>query len=236
MWSGPRNISTAMMRSWGSRPDTLVTDEPLYAHYLAHTGRDHPGRDEVIAAYENDPRKVVAWLTGPVPEGRPVWFQKHMTLHLTDAVPRGWLAQVRNAFLVRHPREVLLSYRKVVHDPSPRDLGFPQQTALYEHVRDVVGQDPPVVDAHDVLADPRGTLAALCAALGLPFDERMLRWEPGRRATDGVWAPHWYAAVERSTGFEPPHATDEAVPRELAAVYEECLAHYERMHAVRLRP
>ncbi|HVS01266.1 MAG TPA: HAD family hydrolase [Thermoanaerobaculia bacterium] len=236
MWSGPRNISTAMMRSWSSRADTFVTDEPLYAHYLATTGIDHPGREEVVAAYDGDWRRVVEWLTGPVPEGKAVWFQKHMTLHLTPEVGREWLGELQNAFLIRHPAEVIPSYARVRARPTVGDLGYPQQTALFEEVAAATGRTPPVVDSRDVLEDPRATLTALCAAVGVAFDEAMLSWPAGRHPQDGVWAPHWYQAVERSTGFAPYRPKQEPVPTALAGVYQQCLAHYQRMHAVRLAP
>ncbi|MFM9997009.1 MAG: HAD family hydrolase [Phycisphaerales bacterium] len=244
MWSGPRNISTAMMRSWGSRPDTFVTDEPLYAHYLEATGVDHPARDEVIAAHEIDWRKVVAWLTGPVPggpgESHTVWFQKHMTHHMLPDIDRAWLwrPEFRHAFLIRDPAEMLVSLVKVTPNPTVSDTGLPQQIELFEEARRRLsgGRVPPVVDAADVLREPRRMLAALCRALGVPFDERMLTWERGRRKTDGVWAEHWYGVVERSTGFGPYVPRRERPPERLAALLDECQGYYERMHRERLKP
>lgn len=235
MWSGPRNISTAMMRAWGSRDDTAVCDEPLYAHYLLRTGAAHPGRDEVIAAHETDWRKVAAFLTGPVPHGRRIFYQKHMSHHLLPGIDRGWLAQLTHAFLIRDPREMLTSLIKVTPNPRLEDTGLPQQLELVEFVRRQTGRTPPIVDARDVLTDPRGTLGMLCERLGVPFDEAMLSWPPGPRATDGVWARHWYAAVERSTGFEPYRAKVEDVPEEHAGLLRECAALYAELHALRLR-
>lgn len=236
MWSGPRNISTAMLRSFGSRRDTAVTDEPFYAHYLARTGIDHPGRDEVIASQPNDWRDVVAQLSGPVPDGKPVWYQKQMTLHLPPEFDFGFLDRVRNAFLIRRPEEVVRSYARKREDPTLEDLGFVQQQALFDEVRRRSGAIPPVVDAADVLRDPAGTLAALCAALGLPFDPAMLRWEAGRRATDGVWAPHWYANVEASTGFQPFTPPVDEVPERFRALVDACRPHYEALRRHRLNP
>ncbi|MFP3941073.1 MAG: HAD family hydrolase [Thermoanaerobaculia bacterium] len=235
MWSGPRNISTALMRSWGSRADTYVTDEPLYAHYLRVTGIDHPAREEILAAYENDWRKVVAWLTGPVPEGKRIWYQKHMTHHMIPEVGRDWLSGVTNCFLIREPGAVILSYSRVRPEFTAADLGLPQQTELFERVRRQTGRVPPVIDALDVLRDPRRVLGRLCDAVGVPFDEAMLSWEPGPRPTDGVWAPHWYAGVERSTGFGPPRPRTEPVPERYRALHEECREHYERLAQHRLR-
>ncbi|HND52226.1 MAG TPA: hypothetical protein PLV92_07510 [Pirellulaceae bacterium] len=235
MWSGPRNISTAMMRAWGNRADTVVVDEPLYAHYLSVTRKDHPGRDEIIETGETDWRRVVAGLTGDVPEGRSIYYQKQMTHHLLPDIGRDWLGLVTHAFLIRHPREMLTSYIKIVDSPSLEDTGFPQQTEIFEWVRANRGVTPPVVDTVDVLNDPRRMLGLLCEALGVAFDEAMLSWPPGPRATDGVWAKHWYGEVEKSTSFRPYKPKDEPVPPELADLYDQCVAHYERLYPYRLR-
>lgn len=233
MWSGPRNLSTALLRSWGNRTDTAVTDEPLYAHYLRATGVDHPARHEILAAYDDDWRKVTAWLRGPVPGGHAIWYQKHMSHHVTDEVDLGWLDALHNCFLIRDPAEVIASYAEVRHEPTLADLGLPQQWRLYSHVVDT-GGTPPVVDAADLLRDPARVLAALCAAVGVAFSERMLWWPPGRRETDGVWANHWYGAVERSTGFAPYAPREvEVTPRhsDLVAAADEI---YRRLHAHRM--
>lgn len=229
MWSGPRNLSTALMRSFENRADCSVVDEPLYAAYLHETGLDHPGRDDVIASQSTSPAEVVRALTeGPV--ATPVQYQKHMTHHVLPSVPRGPLSALTHAFLVRDPERVLTSYAKVREEPTLEDLGLPQQVELYETF------GGPVVDAADVLRDPRGTLGLLCAALGLDFDEAMLSWPPGPRGTDGVWAPHWYAGVEASTGFAPysPGSRD-PLPDRLAGLLERCLPYYEALAPYRLR-
>ena len=236
MWSGPRNISTAMMRAWENRGDCTVTDEPLYAHYLARTGLDHPGRDAVIAAGETDWRKVVDALVGPVPGGKPVWYQKHMVHHLLPHVPRDWITRLRNVLLIRDPRAVVASYVKSRAEVTPEDIGLPQQAALYDALC-AAGEPPPVIDAADFLRAPAAHLRALCAWLGIPFTGRMLRWPAGPRDTDGAWAPHWYARVRASTGFEAPR--DDPAPPDLsgepARVADACMPHYERLraHAVR---
>ncbi len=234
MWSGPRNISTAMMRAWENRGDTAVWDEPLYAYYLHATGIEHPGAAEVIAAGETDWRAVVARLTGPVPGGHAVFFQKHMTHHLLPEVDRGWLAQVVNCFLIRDPREVIASYARVRGTVTVEDVGVPQQAALFDEVRALTGRVPPVLDAADVLRDPRGMLSRLCDAVGVGFTERMLSWPPGPRASDGVWARHWYASVEDSTGFAPWEPKSHRLPDALAPLADACMADYERLHALRL--
>ena len=235
MWSGPRNISTAMMRAWGNRPDTFVCDEPLYAHYLLITGKDHPGRDEVIAAHETDWRKVAALLTGPTPGGKRIFYQKQMTHHLLPNIDRGWLAGLTHAFLIRHPREVILSYLRKNTTLDLPDTGFPQQVEIFDWVSDRAAALPPVVDARDVLEDPRRTLGRLCEALGVPFLDSMLSWPPGPRPTDGAWARHWYAEVERSTSFQPYSPSDDPVPPALAPIYDQCMPLYERLYSARLR-
>lgn len=235
MWSGPRNISTAMLRSWGNRPDTVVCDEPLYAHYLLRTGTDHPGREDVIAHHESDWRKVVDWLTGPLPAGRQIFYQKHMAHHLLPEIERGWLTSLVNCFLIREPQEMLTSLIKNLPAPSLADTGLPQQVELFESERSRLGQTPPVLDARDVLENPRGLLTALCARIEVPFREEMLSWPPGRRDTDGVWAPHWYAAVEKSTGFEAYRPKNEPVPASLRPLLTECEQLYRHLHSYRLR-
>ncbi|HVG07179.1 MAG TPA: HAD family hydrolase [Thermoanaerobaculia bacterium] len=234
-WSGPRNISTAMMRAWENRPDAIVVDEPLYAFYLDCTGLDHPGREEVIAAGETDWRKVVDFLTGPIPRGRAVFYQKHMTHHLLPEVETDWFTQVDHAFLIRDPREVLLSYVKSRPTVTADDIGVPAQLRIYEKVRELTGSDPVVIDAGEFLKAPEPHLRAWCGRLGLDFSERMLSWPPGPRDTDGVWAPHWYDAVLKSTGFEPYRERDRRVPPEHKGVIDVCLPLYEQMYERRLR-
>jgi len=235
MWSGPRNISTAMMRSWGNRPDTFVCDEPLYAHYLTRVEVDHPGVDEVMRHHETDWRKVVAWLTGPVPEGRAIFYQKHMAHHLLPEIDLAWLDEMANAFLIRDPREMLPSLGEHMARPSLTDTGLPQQLEIFERVRAAAGGVPPVIDARDVLERPEPLLRRLCDALGVPFLPQMLHWPPGRRDTDGVWARHWYAAVENSTGFRPYRAKSAPLAEHLTQLYENCLPLYRELHRWRLR-
>ncbi|HEX9706934.1 MAG TPA: hypothetical protein VGA24_04765 [Steroidobacteraceae bacterium] len=235
MWSGPRNISTAMMRAFGSRLDTSVTDEPLYAHYLKVTGVAHPGRDDVLAAHESDWRKVAEWLTGPVPEGRAIWYQKHMAHHLLPMIDRGWLDSLTHAFLIREPDEMLASLVRTYPGAGLADTGLPQQCEIFDRVADRIGRAPPVVLASDVLKNPGPMLAELCDSLDIPFLPEMLAWAPGTRATDGVWAPHWYAAVEASTGFEPHRPRRVDLTASLEGLLDECRPWYEKLYALRLR-
>jgi Sulfotransferase domain len=237
MWSGPRNISTAMMRSFENRLDTTVIDEPFYAVYLAATGANHPMKEEVMRAQSTDWRAVVDSLLGSVPEGRRVFYQKHMTHHMLLQIERGWTAQLRNAFLIRAPEDVLLSYAEVRGEATLEDIGIPQQRDLFEREADRLGYAPPVIDSADVLADPRGVLSALCVALDIPFSERMLDWPAGRRDSDGVWAPAWYGAVERSTGFSRPRTVSRSadLPYELRRVAEIGRPDYERLASFKIR-
>jgi len=236
MWSGPRNISTALMRSFENRPDTAVVDEPLYAHYLRVTGLQHPGRDDILRSQSDDWRVVTDQLTGPVPRGLRILYQKHMTHHLLPDVGRDWLAQVTNVFLIRDPAAVVASYAKVRGEPTLEDLGFPQQAEIFRRTADRLGASPPVLDAADVLAAPASLLSQLCTRLGLPFDDRMLHWPAGSRDSDGVWGPHWYGAVEASTGFAQPHAGLPSVPDRLTDLVERCQPFYDELAAHRLRP
>ncbi len=236
MWSGPRNISTAMMRAWGNRPDAVVLDEPFYGYYLAATGLDHPGRHDIIASQPSDWRDVVAALTDPVPGGKAIVYQKHMTHHLLEAVDRAWLAEMTNCFLIRDPVEVLASYARVRSAVTLEDLGLPQQVEIFEAERAHGGAVPPVLDARDVLEHPRALLERLCAAVGIAFDERMLCWPPGRRDTDGVWAEHWYAKVEVTTGFAPYRAPTEPLADVLKPLAEAAAPYYRWLYEHRMRP
>jgi hypothetical protein len=234
MWSGPRNISTAMMRAWENRADTAVIDEPFYAHYLVETGVEHPGRDEVIAAHETDADKIAAMLAGPIPGDKPIWYQKHMTQHMLPEMRLDWLERVTNCFLIRAPEAVVASFTIQRPDAEAWELGFEQQAHLFDYVRDQLGHAPPVIDAADVLKNPRGVLTALCATLRIPFSDDMLSWPAGRRASDGAWAPHWYAAVERSTGFAPYRALTRELSASQQALVDECAPYYARLAKHRL--
>jgi hypothetical protein len=236
MWSGPRNISTAMMRAFENRDDTAVIDEPFYAAYLKETGIDHPMREEVLRSQPTDWREVVRGLLGRAPGGRAVVYQKHMTHHMLPIIGREWIGECRNAFLIRAPEDVLVSYTQKREEVTLADIGFVQQRELFEAELDRLGTAPPVIDAADVLANPRGTLSTLCRALEIPFCEKMLAWPAGKRASDGVWAPAWYDAVERSTGFSPPRpaARREMLRDELKRIADAVRPHYERVAAYKL--
>ena len=238
-WSGPRNISTAMMRAWENRGDCAVSDEPLYAHYLLATQLDHPGRDEVIAAGDTDWQRVVAALTtGPAPGGQAVWYQKHMTHHLLPGMATDWIHGLDNVFLVRDPALVVASYVKSRAAVTAADIGLVQQARLFDEVAQRRGSAPPVIDAESFLRDPAGQLQRLCRSLDLPFTEairqRMLHWPAGPRASDGIWAPHWYDAVWKSTGFEPWRERRVTLSGDALRAAEECRPAYDtlRRHAI----
>jgi hypothetical protein len=236
MWSGPRNISTAMMRAWSNRADTAVIDEPFYAYYLERTGKKHPGAAEIIDQGETDWRKVAARLTTEaIPSGKRVFFQKQMTHHLLPEIDREWIVDVTNCFLIRDPREVILSYIRKNSDPELEDLGFVQQCQIFDFVRERTGSIPPVIDADDVLKNPERILRLLCEAVGVEFDKAMLHWPLGLRETDGAWAKHWYDAVARSTSFEPYKPREGNVPNSLRDIYEQCQRCYEDLHNHRLK-
>lgn len=236
MWSGPRNISTAMLRSWGSRLDTVVCDEPFYAHYLTKIdAARHPGHRETLAAHETDWRKVVAWLTGPVSTPARVFYQKHMAHHMLPEMELEWVDRLTNCFLIRQPREMLASLLEFLPEPTLADTGLPQQVALFRRLGSARGMPAPVIDGRDVLENPRRVLALLCDAVGVPFDDEMLHWSAGPRATDGAWGPFWYAKVYETTTFGvsrppvtdlPPHL--ELLARQCEELYNELVPH--RLH------
>jgi hypothetical protein len=227
-----------MMRSFGARADCAVTDEPFYGAYLVATGLTHPMREEVTASQPTDWRKVADTLLGPPPEGKPIWYQKHMTHHVLPQFGREWSDPLVNAFLIRAPAAVLASYSHKRDDFTLEEIGLPAQAELFDRAADRLGRSPPVIESQDVLADPRGTLTALCEACGVPFDGAMLSWAPGRRASDGVWAPAWYDAVERSTGFAAPRCElgVDDLPDALKPVAEAAQPIYERLARHKLGP
>ncbi len=235
MWSGPRNISTAMMRSFAARPDTTVSDEPLYAHYLStltpEARIEHPAAAEVMQSQPTDWHKVAAHLTSPC--ASPVWYQKHMAHHLTPAIDRAWLRELTNAFLIRNPAQMIASFIKVIPNPTPADLGLPQQVALFDELRTTTAITPPVFDSTDILKNPAAGLRALCEAVNIPYTDAMLTWPKGPHPADGVWAPHWYASVYDSTTFAPytppTQAPHDLVPKHLHPVLDECRALYAHL-------
>lgn len=235
MWSGPRNLSTALMYSFSSRADCAVMDEPFYAAYLAATGADHPMAAEVIAAGETDPAEVVARCLAPPPEGKAHVYQKHMCHHMIATFDRSWMAQVTNVFLIRHPARVLASYAAKRENPTLEDIGFAAQAEMVAAVR-AAGETPIVIDSADLRAAPEPMLRALCEAIGIGFDPAMLRWPAGPNPADGIWARHWYGAVHRSTGFAGPEGPLPEVDAAHRAIHDRALEIYTELAALALRP
>ena len=236
MWSGPRNLSTAMMRSFGNRADTFVSDEPFYGCFLKTSGAAHPMREEVIAAMDCDWRGVMDSLRGDPPGGSPVWYQKHMWHHMAGPIGYDDFDGFTHAFLIREPERMIASYLRKREAAAFEDFGLERQVEFFEREADRLGRPPPVVDAHDILANPEAVLSQLCSALGLKWDKAMLAWPPGPRPTDGPWAPHWYATVEASSGFGPPETEPVELPDEAQRLADRCRPYYERLAEYRLRP
>lgn len=236
MWSGPRNLSTAMMRSFSSRSDTFVSDEPFYGCFLKNTRAAHPLRKEVVAAMDCEWRSVVESLRGPPPDGSPIWYQKHMWHHMTGPVGYRDFAGFTHAFLIREPERMVASYLRKREAAAFEDFGLEWQAEFFDREADRLGHAPPVIDAGDVLVNPQAVLSKLCEALDIPWDKAMLAWEPGPRPTDGPWAPHWYAAVEASSGFGPPEVGPFELPEEAQRLADRCRPYYEQLAAYRLKP
>lgn len=227
LWSGPRNISTALMYAFAQRPDTRVYDEPLYGFYLKSTRAKeyHPGADEVMASIECDSSKVVAMMMGP--HETPVVFFKNMGHHLGD-IDKSFMASAHNVILTRHPAQVIASFAKEIPNPSILDVGFKAQAELLDQLM-LMGAKTSVVDSNQILKNPQGALNRLCVEIGIPFYPEMLHWKAGPRPEDGVWAPHWYRNVHASTGFGPYVEKPDTVAAHLASLLEECMPYYNRL-------
>lgn len=234
MWSGPRNISTAMMRAWENRADTFVWDEPLYGPYLHTTGIQHPGQADIIAAQGPDWQPIVARCIDDAPDGSAVFYQKQMTHHLLPSMDWDWVAKLQNCLLIRSPEEVLASYRRTRPDATQEDLGIIRQAEIFNHVAALQGP-PLVIDAKDVLLNPRAILTTICQSFEIEFDDAMLSWPAGKRESDGVWGPYWYDSVWTSTGFQAYSPRNVTTPPEYAALIDECMPHYERLYAERVQ-
>ena len=234
MWSGPRNLSTAMMYAFAARGDCAVVDEPFYGAYLTATSIDHPMKAAVIAARSNDPTQVAAQCIGPIPQSQSLFYQKHMTLHMIPAFDRSFMRCLTNVFLIRHPARVVASYAKKREAPTLHDIGFVQQAELFDETAQHLGHAPLVIDSADIRANPGESLTKLCAALGISFTESMLHWPAGPKSYDGAWAPHWYNAVHKSTGFEDPEGALPDLPKEFQHLSDAAMPCYQRLAAFKI--
>ncbi len=233
MWSGPRNISTAMMRSWENRADCEVVDEPFYAFYLSQTQSPHPLFDEVIASQSKEYDEVSKQLS----EGHctaEIQYQKHMTHHMLDGIDLAWTKDIRHCFLIRDPREVVNSYTNSRGVCTAKDIGIIRQAELYDEISQISGQTIPVVDSSRVLGSPATLIPKICEALNVPYSMNMLKWPEGPRESDGIWAKHWYHSVEKSTGFAFPKPTNFELTSEQNLVVEEVMPHYRKMQKMAL--
>lgn len=234
MWSGPRNLSTAMMYSFGARPDCQIVDEPFYAAYLEISGLDHPMRGEILASQNTDANIVAQEILVSARGKGPHFYQKHMAQHMLPDIPRDWMSGVKNVFLIRHPARVVASYAKKREEPVLADLGFAEQAELFDYVVGL-GQTPVVIDSADIRQDPESMLRALCAATGVPWDRAMLKWNAGGHPDDGVWASHWYGAVHRSTGFAGAEGELPDLAPDYAELARQALPYYQRLAGFKLR-
>ncbi|MGV8985741.1 MAG: HAD family hydrolase [Cypionkella sp.] len=235
MWSGPRNLSTALMYSFAARGDCAVWDEPFYAAYLSATGLAHPMAAEVLAAGEVDPAKVAAACLGKIPQSQSLFYQKHMTLHMIPGFDRGFLKGLTNVFLIRHPARVVASYSKKRESPTLADIGYVQQAELFDEVADALGHAPTVIDSADIRANPKEMLEKLCVSLDIPFTKSMLNWPAGPKVYDGSWAPHWYNAVYKSTGFDEPEGPLPTLAAEFQGLSDEALPYFDRLATYALK-
>ena len=236
MWSGPRNLSTAMMRAFENRNDTEVLDEPFYAHYLSATGLDHPGRDMIIDSQSTDWNEVVDMCTNSDLQERPIWYQKHMAQHNLEGFDISWVKDVTNCLLIRDPKYVIASYGKKFPIEDERLLGYIQQIEIIEFLEKENGMVPPIIDADDILRDPEIMLKKLCQKIGIDFSLTMLSWPKGPRESDGIWAPYWYEGVQDSTGFQPYAYREVILDDDLIEIYDNCMNYYDAIHQKRIRP
>ena len=227
MWSGPRNISTAMMRSFENREDTYVIDEPFYAYYLSETGFDHPGREDVLKSQSTKWQDVVDLIIGEVPEEKLIWYQKHMVHHMLDNLDISWVKFFSNCFLIRHPKDVIISYAKQSQIKGINDLGYHQQVELFKKIKKITGKHPFVFDAKDILTDPEQYLRIMCEYFKISFSKNMLVWPKGERVTDGIWSPHWYKNVIKTNSFKPYRKSLECIPSQYKDLLDECLPYYD---------
>ena len=234
MWSGPRNVSTALMRSFENRSDCFVSDEPFYSYFLYKTGLKHPLSDKIIKSGLIDYNKIIKYITGHTPFSKNIWYQKHMAHHILEGVNMDWIKNMANCLLIRHPSDVILSYSKKNEIDNIQQLGYLQQIKIYKMLTKETGVSPIIIDAQDLLKEPRKMLIEICKNLKIKFNDKMLSWPPGGRKTDGIWGKHWYKQVEVSTGFNPYLKTDRTIPLRYQNLNNECMKYYDFLHQNRI--
>ena len=234
MWSGPRNISTALMRSFENRSDCFVSDEPFYSYFLYKTGLKHPLSDEVINSGLIHYDKIIKYITGPIPSSKNIWYQKHMAHHILEGENIDWIKNMKNCLLIRHPSDVILSYSKKNEINNIQQLGYLQQIEIYKMLTEELGIPPIIIDAQDLLVEPKKMLIEICEILRIKFDKKMLSWSQGSRKTDGIWGKHWYKQVEASTGFKPYIKTNRIISPKYQSLYDECIQYYEFLYQNRI--
>ena len=234
MWSGPRNISTAMMRSFENRKDTVVIDEPFYAYYLNKTGFDHPCKKEVLRSQSKNWNEVVGLITSDLPKNKSIWYQKHMVHHILSFDDIGWVKGFKNCFLIRHPKEVIISYAKKNNINSAYDLGYEQQVNLFKKIKEITGSSPSVFDSKDILSSPKSILQKLCIELDIKFSVKMLNWPKGNRPSDGVWSSHWYKNVVNSDRFMSYKEPLQDLKKEHIDIFKECMYHYNYLNSFKI--
>jgi len=235
MWSGPRNISTALMRSFENRKDTFVSDEPFYAYFLKESGEDHPARKEILNEQSSDWATVSKILTGDIPNKKPIWYQKHMAHHIFKYSDLSWIKHVTNLFLVRDPKEVIVSYQKRFPLTSHLQLGYNQQVQIAKTIADFTGDFPIVINAKNVLMNPKKVIMMLCDIINIDFEEEMLSWPSGKRDSDGVWAPYWYSEVEKTTAFQPYSQKNVVLDSKWKDIYNSCMTDYEFLNSFSIK-
>ena len=234
MWSGPRNLSTALMRSFENRTDTAVIDEPFYAHFLKQTNLNHPGRNEIISTLDSNWDNIVLKITGPIPHNKSIWYQKHMAQHNLEGCDLNWIKSFHNCILIRDPKYVISSYSKEYSLSDEKLLGYCQQLNLIRILEDEEGITPPIFDATDILEKPEQALKKICISVGIRFSQKMLKWPKGKRKSDGIWAKYWYRNVENSSGFQPFQKKNIVIDKKLIPLYDKCLADYNSMYEKRI--
>jgi len=234
MWSGPRNISTALMRSFENRSDTFVIDEPFYSFFLKNTGIKHPIYKEVIEKYDSSWNNIANTLIGPIPNNKKIWYQKLMTHHWADNQPLDWTINTINCFLIRNPKDVILSYLKIHQEVTPELIGLPQQVHMFNHITEQINKIPIVISSEDILKNPKLMLQKLCNLLDIPFLEQMLSWPTGARESDGIWGKYWYKNVVKTSSFSKFSEKNEEFPRQFSSLLDKCNTYYKQMEKYKI--